>query len=274
MIPKVSIIMGIYNCEETISDSIESILKQTYKNWELIMCDDASTDNTYNIAKKYSERNPDRIILIKNTYNKRLAATLNHCLEYVSGDYIARMDGDDLSTPTRFEEQVKFLTTHSEFELVGTQMISFDESGDIGIQGRIEIPNKFSLRFGTPFCHATIMCRKLVYENLKGYRISKEIRRCEDVDLWFRFFAAGFSGYNLQRPLYKVRENQTAFKRRSFADGLDSAKVSLYGYRLLNYPARYYIYLLKPLISGAMPAWVMKKYHQRKDIQTNNRKGG
>ena len=84
---KVSIIMGIYNCEATLSEAIDSILIQTYSNWELIMCDDGSKDNTYQIAEQYKMRYPQKIILIKNECNKGLNLTLNHCWKYATGDY-------------------------------------------------------------------------------------------------------------------------------------------------------------------------------------------
>ncbi len=83
--PKISVIMGIYNCEETLAESIESILSQSYKNWELIMCDDASTDGTYQIARRYADHYGDRITLIQNKTNQRLAASLNRCLTYATG---------------------------------------------------------------------------------------------------------------------------------------------------------------------------------------------
>lgn len=268
MVPKVSVIMGIYNCEKTLPAAIDSIVSQTYSNWELIMCDDGSTDSTYEVAHKYFKKYPKKIKLIKNKENLKLAATLNHCLKYANGDYIARMDGDDISAAERLEKQVDFLNNHQEYDLVGTQMISFDETGDIGLRHVFEQPNKYVLRYNTPFCHATIMCRKKVYDTLNGYRVSKEIRRCEDVDLWFRFYDAGFNGYNLQVPLYKVRETADDFKRRTFSHGIDAFVVCLKGYKLLNYPKRYYIFLLKPLICSAVPGFLMKWIHNTKDKQS------
>lgn len=261
---KVSVIMGIYNCEKTIKQSIDSIINQTYTNWELILCDDHSRDNTYKIAQEYARKYPEKIILIKNAANLRLAATLNHCLQYVTGEYIARMDGDDLSLPERFEKQVNFLNSHPRYQLVGTQMISFDETGDRGIKGIIEKPNRMYLRYNTPFAHATIMMRKEAYEKLGGYKVDSGITRCEDVDLWFRFFKEGFQGYNLQIPLYKVRESIHDFKRRKLSYGLDTAKVCYKGYKLLNYPKKYYIFLLKPIISSLLAPRFMKYYHNLK----------
>ena len=101
---KISILMGIYNCADTLSQAIDSLLSQTYPHWKLIMCDDGSTDNTYNIAKQYTKKYPEKIILIKNKKNMGLNFTLNHCLEYADTKYVARMDGDDVSLPQRFEK--------------------------------------------------------------------------------------------------------------------------------------------------------------------------
>lgn len=256
--------MGIYNCADTLSEAIDSIINQTYENWELILCNDASTDETYNVALSYRNKYPNKIILISNEKNQRLASSLNNCLKYVTGDYIARMDGDDIAVLNRFEKQVEFLNEHQEFDLVGTQMMSFDETGDIGVVQIGECPNKYSMRFNTPFCHATIMARKEVYDKLNGYTVSKETKRCEDTELWFRFFKENFKGYNLQEPLYKVRERHEDYKRRTFKDSYNVVKVCYKGYQLLDYPLRYYICLLKPLITGMVPSFVMKKIHDFK----------
>lgn len=265
LFPKISVIMGIYNCEDTLHEAIQSIINQTYQNWEFIICDDCSTDNTLQIAQKYAELYPDKIILLKNSENLKLAGTLNKCLKVATGNYIARMDGDDISLPNRFEKQVEFLNQHCEYDLVGTQMISFDEYGDVGVKVLNEKPNKYSLRFNTPFAHPTIMSQKYVYDRLNGYRVLKQTRRCEDLDLWFRFFSEGFRGYNLPIPLYKFRERVSDFKRRHFIYGIDAAKVCLEGYRMLNYPKKYYIFLLKPIIVSLLPAFMMKLIHSLKD---------
>lgn len=262
--PKVSVIMGIYNCESTLEESIESILNQTYTNWELIMCDDMSTDNTYSIAKTISEKHKGKIKLIKNNKNLGLAATLNNCLRYTTGDLIARQDGDDISLKDRFEKQVKFLSNNKEYDLVGSKMISFDQNGDNGIRGGdIEIPQKIDLSKSNPFSHATIMARAYVYKELNGYRVNKYTLRAEDADLWFRFYAKGYKGYNLQEPLYKVREDINAYRRRTFKSYLNLIKVNLDGYRMVDMPISKYIYLLKPIISAITPRYFMKIYHQK-----------
>lgn len=264
---KVSVIMGVYNCENTVKESIDSIINQTYTNWEFIICDDGSSDNTYKIALEYAHQYPDKIRLIKNEKNLRLAATLNHCLEYATGEYVARMDGDDISLPARFKTQVAFLNANPQYQVVGTQMITFNETGDQGIRGGIEKPDKTYLRYTTPFAHATIMMRKDAYDKLAGYKVDKEITRCEDVDLWFRFFKEGLQGYNIPIPLYKVREGIQDFKRRKLSYAINTAKVCYKGYKLLDYPKKYYIFALKPIVSSLIPPKLLKYYHNLKEAK-------
>ena len=112
--PKVSIIMGIYNCAPTLPEAIDSILAQTFSNWQLILCDDGSADSTYAVAKSYQERFPDKIVLLQNERNMGLNHTLNRCLQKADGEYVARMDGDDVSLPTRLEKEATFLDEHPE----------------------------------------------------------------------------------------------------------------------------------------------------------------
>lgn len=258
---KVSVIMGIYNCEKTLGESIESIINQTYTNWELIMCDDGSIDNTYSIAKEYEKKYPEKIKVLRNHQNMKLAFTLNNCLKASTGKYIARMDADDISLPERLEKQVEFLDKNTQYQVVGSQIIVFDESGSKGIRKIEETPKKTCLTTHVPFYHPTIMMRKETYDQLGGYRVSEEITRCEDVDLWFRFFSEGFNGYNMQMALLKYRESAKDFKKRKLKYTLDTVRVCYRGYKLLEYKKSSYIYLLKPIIATIVPNIIMEKYH-------------
>ena len=103
--PTVSVIMGVFNCEETLPDAIKSLMDQTYQDFELILCDDNSTDNTLNIAESYATKYPHRILVLNNDKNKGLNFTLHKCLQKGRGKYIARMDGDDMSLPKPFSPQ-------------------------------------------------------------------------------------------------------------------------------------------------------------------------
>ncbi len=238
--------MGIFNCAETLSVAIDSILKQTYSNWELVMCDDGSTDGTYEIAQQYKKIYPDRIILLRNEENRRLSYTLNRCLEAANGELIARMDGDDISLPERLEQQVAWLKAHPDMDLVGTAMCWFcEQDGLMATINPARDPDYYTLRRRTPFFHATIMTYKSVLDELGGYTVSERTKRSQDYDLWFRFYYAGYQGNNIQKALYLAREDSSAIRRRTISVRWNRFRTARLGFRLLGYP-RYWI--IRPLI--------------------------
>ena len=251
--PKISVLMGIYNCEDTLGEAIESIFAQSYTNWELILCDDGSTDGTYALAKWYVSQRPSQCILLRNETNRKLSYTLNRCLEAASGELVARMDADDISHPDRFEKQVRFLREHPGIQLVGTDMQCFDETGKHGIRHAVEKPDKMTLRNTTPFFHATIMTYKTVYDELGGYTVGKRAERIEDVELWFRFFQHGFCGANIPEVLYDVRENYETIKRRTIKERLNSFRTLAWGYGLLGFPKNW---LIKPAVLAILKSFV------------------
>jgi len=248
-VPTVSVIMGIYNCSDTLTDSIQSIINQNYTDWELILCDDCSTDNTYEIAKGFSDKY-ENIKLLRNSRNMGLAFTLNKCLSVARGKYIARADGDDICLPDRFKIQVEFLNQNHDYQVVGSSAILYDETGDRAIRKAIETPDKYDLVYKVPFIHPTIMMRKEAYDELEGYTVSDRTRRGQDTDLWFRFFAHGFKGYNIQKPLLKYHESLDDYSKRGFKVRWSGIKTRYIGYKRLGFPKRYYIFLLKPLIAA------------------------
>ena len=258
--PLVSIIMGAYNCEATIEKCVESILQQTYKNWQFIICDDFSSDNTFDILKKYEDKD-SRIIILHNECNKRLAASLNNCLKVAKGKYIARMDADDESLPQRLEHQIEFLETHPEYDVVGCNRIVFDNNGNRGIRKSEEFPVKELLIKDTPFAHPTLVMRKRVFDILNGYTSDKSTMRAEDLDLWFRFYERGFKGYNMQETLYKYRESECDFSKRSLKAGIQTSKVFLKGYKRIKIPLYKRIWAIKPIIVALMPNKLMMRYH-------------
>ena len=233
---KISIIMGIYNCAGTLQEAVDSIINQTYKEWELIMCDDCSTDDTLQIALQYRNKYPEKIIVLRNKRNRRLAYSLNHCLTKASGEFIARMDGDDISLPDRFEKQIKYLREHPEIDLVGTAVQRFNEEGMADIVYAVDSPDYYTLRRRIPFHHATIVARRYVYDKLNGYTVAERTKRAQDYDLWFRFYHEGFQGSNLKEPLYLMREDAAAIRRRTATVRWNAYKTTVYGFNLLGYP--------------------------------------
>lgn len=261
--PKVSIIMGIYNCEDTLEESIKSVINQSYENWELVMCDDCSTDNTLFIAKNYEKRYPDRIKVIKNEINLTLGPTLNKCLEVATGEYIARQDGDDLSHKDRLKKQVEFLMNNKEYDMVGSWMISFDENGENGIHQLKQEPEiKDLVTHCTTFAHATIMIKSEVMKELKGYNENTYAKQLEDYELWSRFFFNNKKGYNIQESLYYVREDRNAYKRKNINRRLRSIKMRFITNRMLNIPLNLYVYILKDILALFIPNFIFQKYYK------------
>lgn len=232
---KVSVIMAVYNCEKTVNKAIKSILNQTYTEWVMIICDDGSTDRTFEIIKEYEKMYPDKFVIIKNDRNRKLPYSLNHCLKYVKTELVARMDGDDWSCPTRLEKQVRFLEMHPDIDLVGTGVTVSDGEKKIASIIKIENPTKETMLRSNAFSHATIMTYKKVYDVLGGYSLDPMVLRVEDVDLWCRFLAAGFKGYNLQEELYVILEDINAVKRRTLSARINSARTRCHGYHLMGF---------------------------------------
>ncbi|MBE6738410.1 MAG: glycosyltransferase [Ruminococcus sp.] len=259
----ISVIMAVYNCAPTVQEAIDSIINQTYANWEFIICDDCSTDNTLEIVKEYEEKYPDKFKVIRNDVNSKLSFSLNHCLKYAQGEFIARMDGDDISRSDRFEKQVKYLREHPDIDLVSTLVQRFEGDKLADIIKKPEFPDKYTQRSQVAFNHATIMTYKYVYDKCGGYTVSKRTVRAQDYDLWFRFFYHDFKGINMQEPLYLMREDMSAIKRRTFMVRFHAHRTTIKGFRLLKYPLRWYI---KPTLQfigkSLVPGFIVYKYRQ------------
>lgn len=252
--PKVSVIMGIYNTDnrEMVKLAIDSILNQTYSDFEFIICDDGSTDNTLDLVYELTSHDK-RCVVIKNNNNQGLASTLNNCLKKSKGQYIARMDADDISIITRLKDEVNFLENNEKYVLVSGWADLFDNNGVYGMRKNVEFPEKKDMLFGSPFIHAAVMIRREVLEEMEGYKVEKETLRAEDYDLWMRIYTSGYKGYNIQKSLYQIREDNNAFRRRRYKYRLDEAKVRYRGFKALKLFPKGYLYVLKPLIVGLIP---------------------
>jgi glycosyltransferase EpsE len=261
--PRVSIAVGIYNCADTLGEAIKSILKQTYADWELILCDDGSTDDTLSIAKSYAARDT-RIRVVRNLKNLGLNHSLNHCLREARGEFYARMDGDDISAPDRFMKLVAALDANPEVALVSSWMTCFDEIGEWGLVKTKASPTQADFIYGTPFCHAPCMVRIAVMRELDGYGTESWLRRSQDYHLWFRLYAAGHRGINLQEPLYRMRNSREATSRRSLRTRLMEARIMWFGFRLLHIAPWHYIRILRPILLGIMPGWLYERLHRWK----------
>ncbi|MCI6984423.1 MAG: glycosyltransferase, partial [Bacteroidales bacterium] len=214
------------------------------------------------IAEENAKKHPN-VVVIKNERNMGLNYTLNHCLEYADTEYCARMDGDDLSVPSRFEEQIKFLDAHPEYAVVSAPMIYFDENGDFRWgKGKGEVEAKDFVH-GTPICHAPSMSRTDVIKSVGGYSVSKNLLRVEDYHLWFKVYAAGHKLYMLNKCLYKMRDDRNAVGRRNWITRRNEAYVKHKGYNMIGLPLWYQIYTIAPILKYFAPQWIYRYFHRR-----------
>jgi len=265
--PKISIISGIYNCADTLPEAFESIFNQTVADWEWILCDDGSTDDTYRVAAQYREKDPERIILLKNDRNRGLNYTLNRCLRAAKGEYIARMDGDDRCHPMRFEKELAALECDTQIDIVSSDMSFFDETGTWGLIRHPDMPCAADFLHGSPFCHAPCMVRKRAFDQVGGYSDEKRLLRVEDYHLWLKMYAAGFKGRNIHETLYEMRDDRHAYARRKFRYRINEAYVKVLAVKMLHLPVLGYAYALRPILVGLMPGWLYNVLHKRRLAQ-------
>jgi len=245
----VSVIMSVHNGAKFLDRAIESILSQSIQDFEFIICDDASTDETYEKLIGYKNKD-SRFIIIQNQTNLGLAASLNRCLEKATGEFIARMDDDDISLPTRFEEQIDFLRKNPEYAFVSCNAITFTDGNDnIGMNKKPEIPTKNHIVHGSPYLHPATMFRREAIMGVGGY--SKEYyaqKRAQDYELFMRMSAHGLNGYNIQKPLFKYYFSpKAALKKHSFKSTFYEVVLRYKGYRMLKVKPWQYIKIFIPV---------------------------
>lgn len=192
----VSVIIPAYNVEKYIKEAVRSVLGQSYTNLEVIAIDDGSTDKTLSVLQNLA-KDDNRLRVFSNSENKQIVYTLNKALRLSYGQYIVRMDGDDISMPDRVEKLINFLEENHEYSLVGSSMTAIDPDGRI-IGKTIHYSNEEllirCLKYVTPVSHIWA-ARKEVYEKLNGYR---DIPGVEDYDFLLRMTASGLRYTNIQ----------------------------------------------------------------------------
>ncbi len=217
--PLVSIILPVYNAAPFLRQSLESIIDQTYRKFELIIINDGSSDQSDDIITSY---NDPRIRYFKHA-NIGVAATLNKAIQLVNGDYIWRHDADDISLNDKLESQVQFMMANPEFALCATQIAFMTERGRIAWKFRqpndnffcgnnhIEVKREHFNPF-SPITHATVLIKTDVMRELKGYRTA--FRTGEDVDLWLRLIQS-YRAAVINRCDYFVRINNASATKRA-----------------------------------------------------------
>tara|TARA_B100000131_G_scaffold323042_1_gene379435 strand:- start:10634 stop:11332 length:699 start_codon:yes stop_codon:yes gene_type:complete len=196
---KISVILSAKDSESSLGNAIESILNQTYENFELLIMDDGSTDNTYQIVSQFSSRDK-RIKLLKNKENQGLTISLNRLVQHSRGEYIARQDADDFSYPNRLEEQYKYLISKN-LDACTTKAISLQSSKIIHKKSQY-LPKKIVIKFKNPFVHGTLLIKKSILERLNNY--DENFYYSQDYKLVTDLIDSGYKINILNKVLYKL----------------------------------------------------------------------
>lgn len=264
--PEISVIMGVYNSqsEYMLRRAINSIRNQTFTDFEFIICNDCSTKSFISDVLKEYEMMDGRIRVINNKTNLGLAASLNHCLQYAKGKYIARQDDDDISLPTRLEKQRDFLDGNQDnYALVSCNIILIDNNGIWGKQNLKEYPKVNDLMYGTTYVHPALMLRKDAMDKVGNYTVKDITKRTEDYDLYMKLAEAGYNGKNIQEYLFIYFQGIETYNKQLFKYRIDEYKLKKHWFKRLKLYPKGLIYLIKPLISGICPK-SLKLYQKKK----------
>lgn len=212
--PLVSVVMAVYNGEEYLSSAIESILQQTYQDFEFIIINDASSDNTSEILQKYLNID-QRISVINNETNTGLGVSLQKVVAAARGEFIARMDADDISLPDRFEKQVEFLIKHPNILVLGGEAKSIRLNRENQITGLPKDPDlmrwNMLLGNGIILVHGSAMFRREFFDRFGTYN---DFRAAQDFELWSRTFTAEpLPIANLEKVIYLSRDHEKSTTR-------------------------------------------------------------
>lgn len=231
--PEISVIMPVYNGEGYLREAIESVLCQTFGDFELIIINDGSTDSSERIIKSFDD---GRIVYLRNETNLKLISTLNRGVEVAKGNYIARMDADDRCMPDRFEKQIRFLESHKDIDLCGSWAHLINLQGNrTGRLRNVCDPELISclLLFTCPLLHPSVMGRASVF---KENPYNPEMLHIEDIELWGRLSGRGTAITNIPEYLLEYRWHDSNvsvrnsdFQYRAKCDLLKTRLASLLG---------------------------------------------
>lgn len=266
--PLVSVIMSEFNTnEELLVDSINSILNQTYKNFEFIIIDDCGRNDLNEIINKIDDK---RIKYYKNDKNMGLVYSLNKAIKMSNGKYIARMDTDDYAYPDRLELEVDFLEKNKNIDIISSRADFYDGKdiwGESKFFGKVD--RKIILK-GSPLIHPATMYKKTAIDKIGGYL---NYYRCEDYATWIELFINGYNFYVIENKTLRYHLCEDDYKKRTLKMRKEFFKMFKEQYIKLN-PSRieYYKMYIKNIVAGLIPGHFMFIYHKKKGKLINENK--
>lgn len=252
----ISVIMPVYNPEPSeLKRALNSVSNQSMRDFEFVICDDCSKPYVHDIIE---ECNDERIVYLRNEKNNGCAYSLNRCIEAAKGEFLIRQDADDYSLPGRFAA-LKSAYEQTDADIVATNIILFDESGEWGHRDYPAEVRKRDFLFAVPFMHGACALKRSAVDAAGLYPVSRDTARCEEYALFMTMFAQGGRGINLPERLYAFNENRAAIARRRYSDKVREVRVKARGFRELKLYPRGIIYLAKPLAVGLIPPRLLAK---------------
>lgn len=256
---KISVLMGISPAEnsDNLNRAIQSIWSdQTVRPTQVILVKDGALGKELEaVISRWTNIISSAMTVINNDINVGLTKSLNIGIEYATGDYIARMDSDDISMPYRFEHQVKFLESHPDIDIIGGHLQEFNSvDGNLGIR-KYPLDNDSILKYihkACPLAHPAVLMRRRIFDN--GIRYNERYRTCQDIALWFDVLTAGYKIANLDEVLIRFRRDGDLYKRRNRQKGRYELKIYSSGIRRLYgiwtfkyaYPLARYVFRMMP----------------------------
>lgn len=262
MKPAISVIMSVKNGADTLEKCMRSILNQSFEDFEFIICDDGSTDDTFKVLQAYSKED-SRIRLLRNLESRGLAYSLNKCIEASQSNILARQDADDWSDEKRFEVQYKFLVEHPEYAIVGSQWYNVSEDGNLKESDVITCPTAKDQIKGGQFLHPTWMMRKNMIERVGFYTVNKYTFRSQDYHLALKVLGMGMRMYNVSAPLYYYSVDEATIARSMNWRSVKGLMWIRYdGYKRNKMPIWAYLYVLKPAVVNIIPRCIMVRHYK------------
>lgn len=252
----VSVVMSVYNAEKYLEEAIESIVNQTYQDFEFIIVNDCSNDSSLAILLDYEKRY-NSIRLLNNTKNIGLTKSLNKAISVAKGEFIARMDADDISEHHRFERQITYFEEHEDIDILGTFSNDINGQGEIFRKRTTPVHHDDIVRMLPKLCpmaHPTVMFRKDSLASIGFY--NERFRTSQDLEMWFRAAGVGLRFANIPEFLFRYRMDSDFLDRKTFQFRWNDYQLRLEGFKYIKLPWYKYGYALIPILLGILPSSV------------------
>lgn len=254
--PVVSVLMSVYGGKQYLGQAIQSVLDQTFKDFEFIIVDDGSRDESLKMIRSFQD---PRIVLIENKVNQGLTKSLNVGIAKAKGKYIARMDADDISSANRLEKQVQFLEENQGIWAVGTSAVLIDNNGEKKTTAKMPSDQQilgYLMMFGNSLIHPSVMMRTEMIRKIGGY--SENCMVAQDYDLWIRILESGGQLANLEEELIKLRVHENSVSQTKAQSQIQQA---------IQIQKRAIFHFLKIRVSNR-ELEALRKFYQNNDLDS------